>query len=320
VDRFFRPAYRQGKQQCGSKYGASHDIGLFLMQPTVYTEDIKVPLHVYYLHDLNTPGRGNFCYRGQMLTKFSLIVVLALTALPVAARKQIDPKREGQAALAAGGYTKAYEIWWPSATMGRDSEIQESFALLMFSDLPLKVRFDGKRKDLALHMLTRSALNGRASAMQRMAAGSANGWLGLAKDLRSAACWSQAAAGALSPAGCLAVTRYQSEAGRPHCDELVMMEESRGRDGRLDAELCLANETPAMLIPMSPPTQKYLDALAKVYGRYGIEWMSRGDALDEGMMNHMQAFNDRMAGDIERRHGADVFDRIDAELKAEMGW
>ncbi len=254
-----------------------------------------------------------------MLTKFSLIVLLALTALPVAARKQIDPKREGQAALAAGRYTKAYEIWWPAATMGRDSEIQESFALLMFSDRPLKVKFDGKRKDLALHMLIRSALNGRVSAIQRMASGSANGWLGLARNAASAACWSQVAASARAPADCLAVTRYQSETGRPHCDELLILEgpdSPDARDGRADALLCLANMTFAILIPMSPPTQQYLDALANAYGRYGIEQIPLGDAFDDVMLAHMRAFNDTMAEAIKARHGADVFDRISAELRA----
>jgi hypothetical protein len=258
-----------------------------------------------------------------MLTKISLMVLLALTVSSAAARKQIDPKREGQAALAAGRYTKAYEIWWPSATMGRDSEIQESFALLMFSDRPLKVRFDGNRKDLALRMLIRSALNGRVSAMQRMASGSANGWLGLARNTAAAACWSQSAAGARTSADCLAVTRYQSETGRPHCDELVMLEgpgSPDARDGRADALLCLANRTFAILIPMSPPTQQYLNALANAYGRYGIEQIPLGDAFDDEMLAHMQAFNDTMAEAIKVRHGADVFDRIDAELKAEMGW
>ena len=258
-----------------------------------------------------------------MLTKISLIFLLALALSPTSARKQIDPKRDGQAAFAAGRYSEAYKIWWPVATMGRDSEIQESFALLMFSDLPLKVSFDGNRKDLALHMLIRSALNGRVSAMQRIAAGSANGWLGLERNTASAACWSQAAAGARSPADCLAVTRYQRETGHPRCDELVMMQgpsSPDARDGRVDALLCLANRTFAILIPMSPPTQKYLDALANSYGRYGIEQIPLGDAFDDAMLVHMQAFNDTMAEAIKVRHGADVFDRISAELKAEMGW
>lgn len=124
--------------------------------------------------------------------------------------------------------------------------------------------------------------------------------------------------GARPPSDCLAVTRYLSAAGRPRCEDLVMMEESRGRDGRADALLCLANQTPAVLIPMSPPTEKYLAALDKVYGRYGIEWMPLGDAFNEQMLNHLRTFNDIMGKDIERRLGADILDRINAELQAAL--
>ncbi|NYE59622.1 hypothetical protein FHW58_000774 [Duganella sp. 1224] len=95
-----------------------------------------------------------------MLTKLSLLLALALSAAPVAAGQPVNIQRDGQTALAAGRYTQAYELWWPSAIMGRDRQIQESFALLMFSDVPLKVRFDGQRKDAALRMLLRSAVNG----------------------------------------------------------------------------------------------------------------------------------------------------------------
>lgn len=251
-----------------------------------------------------------------MITKTTLVLLLALMVLPAAARKHIDPKRDGQAALATGRYTEAYKIWWPSAMMGQDSEVQELFALLLFSDQSLHVRLGGHRRDQALHMLIRSALNGRVSAMQRMAAGSANGWYGLTADVASAACWSQAAAGAHPATDCVAVTRYKNSSGRPRCEELVLMEELRVHEGHADAALCLANKTPAILIPMLPPTQKYLNALNQAYGRYGIEWMTPGDVFDEQMINHMRTFNDTMAEDIKRRHGSDVFDRIGAELKA----
>jgi hypothetical protein len=92
--------------------------------------------------------------------------------------------------------------------------------------------FYGERKVMALRLLFRSALNGDASAMQRMAAGSAHGWLGLSVDLASAACWSQAAAGARRPVECVGVTRFREESSRPRCDELVMMEDSRHKDAR----------------------------------------------------------------------------------------
>lgn len=71
---------------------------------------------------------------------------------------------------------------------------------------------------------------------------------------------------------------------------------------------------------MLPPTRQYEAALSKAYGRYGVEWMPGSDAIGEGDLAHMEAFNTTMANEIERRHGADVFDRISAELKAAMGW
>jgi hypothetical protein len=71
---------------------------------------------------------------------------------------------------------------------------------------------------------------------------------------------------------------------------------------------------------MLPPTDKYVDALTKAYGRYCIQWMPASDAISESDLHYITSFNDLMAEDITRRHGADVFDKINAELKSAMGW
>lgn len=113
--------------------------------------------------------------------------------------KDLDPKRDGQAALAAGDYTKAYKTWFASAVLGRDPEIQESVALMLLSDKPIHARFNGERKVMGVRLLFRAALNGRVSAMQSMAAGTENGSFGLIKDAQSADCWRQAALAARSP-------------------------------------------------------------------------------------------------------------------------
>jgi len=163
-------------------------------------------------------------------------------------------------------------------------------------------------------------LKGYPGAVQRMASGSEEGKLGLVKDMDAAACWRRVQAGKTQPMACAGLTRFKNKAGRAKCDQLVMRGGQASLSGAEAAQRCLANKTPAILIPMPPPTTKYMTTLDKAYGRYGIEWMPAGDAFSEQSMHFMESFNTAMAEDIQRHHGADVFDKIHAEIQAAMGW
>jgi hypothetical protein len=125
-----------------------------------------------------------------------------------------------------------------------------------------------------IHFLFRAAVNGRRTAMRRLANALNEGKFGLSKRPDAARCWSSASSsGFEGRLACVNLTDFRDPQARVTCTELAVMEAQQHpgtRDGTAMAKLCLANKTPAILVPGLPPTQQDLERVSE-YKRHGIE-------------------------------------------------
>jgi hypothetical protein len=95
------------------------------------------------------------------------------------------------------------------------------------------------------------------------------------------------------------------------------MEHPADRDGAAMARLCLANKTPALLLPGLPPSRQD-EARASEYARHGIEWVITGDVYNKQFETFREKFNQTTAESLETRHGRGYLDRLSKEIDARV--
>jgi hypothetical protein len=68
------------------------------------------------------------------------------------------------------------------------------------------------------------------------------------------------------------------------------------------ARLCLANKTPALLVPGTPPSPIDLRRISE-YARYGIEWVITGDVYNGDFEKFRENFNNTIVEAIDAERG-----------------
>jgi hypothetical protein len=145
------------------------------------------------------------------------------------------------------------------------------------------------------------------------------GAFGLVKRPNAATCWSGAHPGFEGRLACVALTDFTDPPARVTCTELAVMDAkySGKDDGRAMAKLCLANKTPAILVPGPPPSKQMLERVRE-YARHGIEWAVTGNVYREEFEQFREQFNQTMVAALEARHGRGYMDRLSKEIEVSV--
>lgn len=190
-------------------------------------------------------------------SRLVLGVLAALLACgPVAAQ---DDAHEAWL-LRVGDDETLYRNGWFEAMRG-DATMQERVADLLLGPHGRETK---ARPYEGIRFLYRAAVNGRPSAMRRLADGLSKGAFGLRKSPDAARCWSTLPADPDARIDCVRLTGFRVPQARLPCAGLAIapLEDHPGRrDGGAQARLCLATKTPTLLVPGPPPGAQ---ALARV--------------------------------------------------------
>jgi hypothetical protein len=213
-------------------------------------------------------------------------------------------------------YETLARSWWYEAWLG-DAEKQERLAELYLGPHARQAKakpYDG------VHFLFRAAVNGRPKAMRRLADALDKGTFGLNKRPDAGRCWSSAPENFEGRLACVNLTDFRDPAARVPCSELAVMEEQDHpgtHDGVAMAKLCLANKTPAILVPGSPPGELALKRVRE-YARHGIEWAITGDVYVEQFETFRGKFNQTTVAALDAEHGRGYMDRLSEEIEARV--
>jgi hypothetical protein len=115
---------------------------------------------------------------------------------------------------------------------------------------------------------------------------------------------------------CVELTEFSDREARAACSELALVGRSDVRDktgGPLLAKLCIANKTPALLVPGAPPSAQDLQR-AREYAKHGIEWVITGDVYDGDFERFRDSFNDAIVVGVEAQRGRGYFARLSKEI------
>jgi hypothetical protein len=209
-----------------------------------------------------------------------------------------------------------YRKLFPRALMG-DSAAQEDIAELLLTDRANSLNPRDNSKDLGMKFLYLAAVRGSPSAMQRLSVASKAGQFGLAKSGEAAGCWASAAIGQLSPLQCQRITKFTRWKVRPRCDEIALVDDPASIDaGAADrlVQSCVANGTPAILVPGGPPGKETL-IRTREFERRGIEYIVTGDVGYEKFEAFRERFNSAMEREIIARFGPNIFSEVDAATR-----
>jgi len=216
--------------------------------------------------------------------------------------------------LRVGDYETLYRGWWWRAGSG-DAAMQERVAAFALGPHAREAKaqpLDG------IHFLFRAALNGRPTAMRRLASALDEGTLGLARRPDAARCWRRAPAGFEARLACVKLTTYRDPVAHLPCGELAAWNElgrPAARDGAAIAQLCLANRTPAILVFGLPPGPREVER-QKAYARHGIEWIVTGDVYTQAFEKFRVSFNDTMVAALDAERGAGYMDKLAQRIEA----
>ena len=216
--------------------------------------------------------------------------------------------------LRVGDYETLARSWWPDAWLG-DAEKQERLAELYLG--PHAEQAKAKPYE-GIHFLFRAAVNGRRTAMHHLGDALKKGAFGLSKRPDAARCWSSAPESFEGRLACVKLSDFHDPQARVTCTELAIMEAQehpKTRDGVVMAKLCLANKTPAILMPGLPPSQQDMDR-ESAYRRHGIEWCITGDVYDKEFETFRGKFNQTIVDALEAEHGRGYLDRLSKEIDA----
>jgi hypothetical protein len=223
---------------------------------------------------------------------------------------------EGNDAFRWREYKRAYIAWRIGAGMG-DSEQQELVADLLLGPHAYAVkhqRYEG------MHYLYRAAIGGRRTAMLKLSDALSTGSLGAKKSPEAAKCWSKAPVDFERRLHCVALTDFRDRHARASCSELVLLAgENRinEQDGAPLAKLCLANKTPALLVPGLPPSAQELQR-EREYARRGIEWVVTGDVYNRDFEKFRERFNATIVEAIEAERGRGYLERLYEETSTQI--
>lgn len=256
--------------------------------------------------------------RFRVAKRFTIIVglVMCMTLANVSADERRD---KGMQELNAGNYAAAYAAWSRGAAMG-DGEQQELVANLLLGPHGHAVKHDRSEGTRYLYL---AAVMGRRTAMSTLADVIEQGKFGLEKRPDAASCWSKAPPTTEGRIVCVGLTEFDDSRARPPCARLPFVDDQKGSNkdrGRKHAKLCLANKTPALMVP-GPPPGSQAEKRAQEYARHGIEWIITGDVYETAFEEYREEFNATVADAIEKAQGRgylaklskDIEDRIAAD-------
>lgn len=188
--------------------------------------------------------------------------------------------------------------------MEGNAEKQERIAALLLGPHAREAKagpYDG------IHFLFRAAVNGRRHPMLRLADAVNKGAFGLVRRADAVRCRSSAPASFEGRIACVELTDFRDPLARVACTELAVMEAKQPgkHDGAAMARLCLANKTPAILVPGPPPSKQTLE-LVRAYDRHGIEWAVTGDVYGGEFEQFREQFNETIVAALEAGEGCQV--------------
>lgn len=223
----------------------------------------------------------------------------------------------GQAGQATGGVDPETLQTWRFDAMAGDAEKQERLAGLLLGPQAGAV---GATKVEGVHFLLRAAIAGRPGAMRRLADALDRGRYGLRRLPEAARCWSALPADAEARLACVRQTDFRNPRHRVPCSDLTVMPDqarSGASAGVAMARLCLANKTPALLVPGGPPGPEG-EERARQYAKHGIEWSITGDVYEEEFERYRNDFNRTMVEGIEAQRGTGYLQKLDRQIDARL--
>lgn len=228
------------------------------------------------------------------------------------ADKSLD---EGRQHYEAARYTEAYIAWWGGAMEG-DSEKQELVANLLLGPHGRALKRVRYPRREGMRYLYRAAIGGRRSAMLALADASRSGQLGVKKRVDAAECWAKAPISLQQRIACVELTQFRDPGARASCPELALVGRSDVQDKRsapLLAKLCIANKTPALLVPGPPPSAQDLRR-EREYAKRGIAWVITGDVYNGDFEKFRESFNQATVDEVEAERGRGYFERLSKEI------
>lgn len=214
--------------------------------------------------------------------------------------------------MRVGDYQTLYRSWWPDARSG-NAEKQERLAALLLG--PHGHEVDAHRYE-GIQFLFRAAVAGRPAAMRHLADALDKGAFGLKQLPAAARCWSSAPAGFEQRLACVGMTEFRNPRARLSCMELAVTKSSSHdawNNGSAMARLCLANRTPAILVPGPPPGRQTLDRISE-YKRRGIDWAVTGDVYEEDFERFRDEFNRTTFAAIDAERGQGYLERLSKDI------
>jgi hypothetical protein len=237
------------------------------------------------------------------------LVLLASFSLPTASAQDQDLINW---LFKVEDYPEIYRVSVGAAIVG-DSEKQEFVANLLLGEHGNAIKHQPYE---GIRFLYRAAIAGRPTAMTSLSKALEKGAFGLKRSSRAAQCWSKTPPDVAGQLACVALTDFRDRQARPPCSQfLIFLNEdaTNKEEGVALAKLCLANKTPALLVPGGPPGPQALH-LSREWARYGIEWSITGDMYSEKFEQFRVAFNSTTRQAIEREHGSGYLEKLAMEI------
>lgn len=212
--------------------------------------------------------------------------------------------------------SKTRQAWRMYASAG-DAEKQERLAEhLLDPQAPAR-----KASQLeGAHFLLRAATSGRARSMLKLADALDKGAFGFKKLPDAARCWSGTPVDFETRLSCLDLTDFRDPRARVRCNDLTSMREGLppGRTtGATMARLCLANKTPALLVPGPPPGKEAIERV-RLYAQHGIEWVITGDVYEDEFEKYRDEFNKTVVAEIEAKRGRGYMEKLSNDIEARI--
>jgi hypothetical protein len=153
--------------------------------------------------------------------------------------------------------------------------------------------------------------------MSTLATAIDKGASGFRKVPAAARCWAAAPSTIERKTVCVGLTAFDDRRARAPCHALPFVPD-KGRSNRdsgsAKARLCLANGTPALLVPGPPPSLQD-EMRVREYARNGIEWNITGDVVEEDFEQFRNGFNATTAAAIEQERGRGYLEKLSRDIE-----
>ncbi|MFN3792768.1 hypothetical protein [Massilia sp.] len=206
---------------------------------------------------------------------------------------------------------------WKIDAWAGDAEKQEHLAELL---LDPRARVKKAERSEGVHFLLRAATSGRRKSMLQLADALDKGSFGFKKLPAAAHCWAGTPADFDTRLACLSVTDLRAPRDRVPCRDLRVLREGIPADKKnaaTMARLCLANKTPAFLVP-GPPPGRDADERWRLYAQHGIEWVVTGDVYEAEFEKYRDEFNSATLAGIEAERGKGYMKKLSEDIEARM--